>query len=112
MYILKQLEPTLHKRGYETEQNFTIKGKSGSTHHFHLTARRNDIEIVFDLSKTLRSEDLVNLLGKKMDIETDLGVFVSREANRALIPLAKSYGLSVLFLNAPEFEKELGKLLR
>jgi hypothetical protein len=62
--------------GFEVESNSTISGQSGVSHRFDIIARKHTNLLVGDIVRAGDQQDLISILGKKIDINADLTLLV------------------------------------
>ena len=78
------------------EQDVDVRGLSGSDHHFSLVATKGAVRIVVDVSTFGNQNDLVSLLGKKMDLIGSDALLVDMTGNEELSSLGKVYNIQIL----------------
>jgi rubrerythrin len=108
---LRQLEKIIQNKGYTVELNAKIKGRSGFEQTFDLIAKKGDETILLDVSSWGNQNDLIALLGKKMDVESNAVILIDLAGNPNLTILAKPYNITVLDGREGKMEEEINKTL-
>jgi rubrerythrin len=93
---LHQVEKIFSEKGYSVEIDGKIMGKSGVEQSFDLIARKDKKIILLDVSAWGRQTDLISLLGKKMDVDSQSIFLLDLGGNPNLSALAKPYNIVVL----------------
>jgi len=104
---LKAVVDIMSGRGFGVEQDAEVRGLSGSDHHFALLATKGAVRIVVDVSTFGSQNDLVSLLGKKMDLMGSDALLVDLTGNEELSSLGKVYNIQIL----PPSGMALGEVL-
>ncbi len=105
--ILEKIKNSLTQHGFSTTINDKIAGYSSSTHHFSLTGKKNNTVILFEVSKQGTNDELTMLLGKKMDIENSIAIFIDTIGKNELESLGQVYRINIVNIKN---EKWLTKL--
>jgi hypothetical protein len=111
MDTLRQLEKIIQDKGYMVELNAKIKGRSGFEQTFDLIANKGDETILLDVSSWGNQNDLIALLGKKMDIDSSSVILVDLAGNPTLTTFATPYNIKVLDGREGKMEEEINKTL-
>jgi hypothetical protein len=93
---LRQIEKQLTEKGYTVELNAKIRGKSGVDQHFSIVARRDGKTLLLDISNWGKQNDLISLLGKRTDIESQSIILLDMTGNPDLEALGRAYNITVL----------------
>jgi len=99
----------LRENGFGTQFNAEIDGASGVQHPFDIIAKKEKILLVIDVSLSGDKNDVVSLLGKKMDVNPTKSLLLDMSNREELASLGKVYDITV-FKGANE--KELRNKLR
>lgn len=94
--VLKAVAAVMHGRGFGVEQDVDVRGLSGSDHSFSLVATKGTVRTVVDVSTFGSQNDLVSLLGKKMDLIGSDALLVDMTGNEELSSLGKVYNIQIL----------------
>jgi uncharacterized OB-fold protein len=108
--INKALDPIqsiLAARGYRVLRNTHVTGASGAEHTFSIAAKKDSTHIIMDVSARGDQEDMVSLLGKKMDVNPTMTFLIDMSANEELLSLGEVYGITVLNAKGADLEKAL-----
>jgi hypothetical protein len=108
---LRQIETIIQNKGYTVELNAKIKGRSGFEQTFDLIAKKGDETILLDVSSWGNQNDLITLLGKKMDIESSSVILIDLVGNPNLTTLAKPYNITVIDGREGKMEEEINGVL-
>jgi len=93
---LRHIEKILIERGYNVELGAKLVGKSGIEQSFDIVARKGNNVILLDASPWGNQNDLISLLGKKMDIDSKSVILLDLAGNPNLASLGKPYSITVL----------------
>jgi Zn finger protein HypA/HybF involved in hydrogenase expression len=108
--ILTEITLALTTRGFKATRQAEVKGLSGSSHIFDIIGEKVGSKLLFDVTTLGNQNDLVTLLGKKIDIGNSPAFLIDLRGVEELSNLGKVYGIPVL--NAKHvFEEELVKHL-
>jgi uncharacterized OB-fold protein len=103
------VEETLEANGFKVTRDVQLLGQSGSPHTFTLVGERNGSKLLFDVATLGNQNELIALLGKKMDIGSP-AYMIDVHGVDELVNLGKVYGIPVL--NAKRgLAEELGRQL-
>ena len=105
---LQALFDIFSSKGYRVDLDTKLNGKSGVEQHFDLIATKDENYILVDVSIDGNQNDLVSLLGKKMDLDSKSIILLDLTGNERLASLGKSYSIEVL---DGRDEKHLEKLV-
>jgi hypothetical protein len=108
---LRQLETIIQNKGYTVELNAKIKGRSGFEQTFDLIAKKGDETLLLDISSWGNQNDLIALLGKKMDVESSSVILIDLAGNPNLVTLGKPYNIKVLDGREGKMEEEINGAL-
>jgi rubrerythrin len=108
---LKQIEKLLTEKGYAVELDAKIKGKSGVEQHFSLAAKREGKTLLMDVSNWGKQIDIISLMGKKTDVESQSIILLDLTGNPDLEPLGKAYNITVLSGKDEGYLEKLSSLL-
>ena len=84
------------EKGFSVEGDARLVGKSGVEQVFDLVARRGDKLYMLDVSALGNQNDIIALLGKKMDVSPGSVLLIDLSDNPTLSSLGKTYGIEVL----------------
>ena len=90
------IEKLLTENGYMVELNTKIVGKSGFEQNFDLIAKKGKEQILLDVSGWGSQNDLISLLGKKMDVNAKAIILLDLAGNPTLSTIGKQYNIMVL----------------
>jgi len=107
--LYESVEEILRENGFDTQFNAKIDGASGVQHPFDITAKKEKVLLVIDVSLSGDKNDAVSLLGKKMDVNPTQSLLIDMSNRKELVSLGKVYDITV-FKGANE--KELRNELR
>jgi len=93
---LRHIEKILIERGYHVELGAKLVGKSGVEQSFDIVARKGNDVILLDASTWGNQNDLISLLGKKMDVDSKSVILLDLAGNPNLASLGKPYSITVL----------------
>jgi len=72
-----------------------ITGASGVQHPFDILAEKNETRLVIDISITGNKNDMISLLGKKVDVNPTKALIIDLSNLDELTPLGKVYDITV-----------------
>ena len=93
--ILESAKEIFENNGFKVQLNAQIMGVSGVQHHFDMLAESGQVSIVIDISVTGSKNDMISLLGKKVDINPTEAVIIDLSKSDELPPLGKVYNITV-----------------
>ncbi len=96
MDALRGVEKLITEKGYEVELNAKLRGKSGVEQTFNLVAKKDKTLLLLDVSAWGSQNDLISLLGKKMDFDSKPIILLDLAGNPNLASLGKPYNILVL----------------
>ena len=111
MDALRQVEKKLIEKGYAVELDAKLIGKSGVEQSFDLVAKKGKDIIILDVSAWGNQNDLIALLGKKMDVDSKSIILLDLTANPNLASLGKPYNITVLDGKDEKHLEQLASLL-
>jgi len=103
--IIKPIEAALRAKGYKVERNVGVQGVSGGEHSFDIVAMKHSALLVVDVSTGGSPNDLVSLLGKKLDVNPDLAVLIDMSGSEEVSALGKVYNIVVLNGKDPDLKR-------
>jgi len=109
--FLIDISSMLTQLGYQAVYEDKIIGFSSSEHTIPLTGTKNEKVTLFGVSITGDKDDLIQLLGKKMDIENSSAVFLDAYGNKELASLGQVYNIMIVDLTAPTWQNKLKQWL-
>jgi predicted RNA-binding Zn-ribbon protein involved in translation (DUF1610 family) len=104
---LRKMEKVFLELEYAVELEGKLFGKSNEEHILSVIAVKEDKKIIVDISPWGKVEDIVNLLGKKMDISPKSAILVDLSEESIHAPLEEIYNIKVLDGKNPGLEKLL-----
>jgi hypothetical protein len=105
---LRAASDVFSSKGYHVDLDTKLTGKSGVEQHFDLIATKGENQTLVDVSIDGNQNDVVSLLGKKMDLDSKSIILLDLSGNELLASLGKSYNIEVL---DGRDEKHLEKLV-
>lgn len=111
MDALRRVEGLLTERGFSIDLQTKIKGKSGVEQSFDIVARKGNNVILLDASPWGNPNDLISLLGKKMDVDSNSVILLDLTGNPNLASLGKPYSITVLDGRDEKYKETLISLL-
>jgi DNA-directed RNA polymerase subunit RPC12/RpoP len=108
---LRALEKLFQEREYTVTLEGTLTGKSGEEKLLSVIAEKNPDLIILDISPWGKVDNLINLLGKKMDIEPKTAVMIDLSEENKLKPHEEIYKIKVLSGKDPTYIEKLGEYL-
>ena len=96
MPIIESIRDNLIKKGFQVQLHPLIRGSSGVQHSFDILAEKNETRLVIDISLTGSKNDMIALLGKKIDVKATRALIIDLSNSNELIPLQKVYDIAVL----------------
>jgi len=94
--ILERIERILTDKGFKVQLHPQIKGASGVQHLFDIWAEKNGTSIVIDISLTGKKNDMISLLGKKVDVKPTKTLIIDLSELDELTPLGEIYDITVV----------------
>ena len=111
MDALRQSEEIFTSKGYQVELNSKLLGKSGVEQSFDLVAKKAQNTILLDVSAWGGQNDLISLLGKKMDVNFKSMILLDLAGNPNLASLGKPYNITVLDGKDNKYLEQLAALI-
>jgi hypothetical protein len=108
---LKDLEKIFTDKGFTIEHRAKLIGKSGVDQTFDLALRRGKELMLLDISPWGNQNDLIALLGKKMDVDCKSIILLDLTGNPTLASLGKPYDITVLNGKDQGYKETLEKML-
>jgi len=108
---VREVEKIFKNKGYTVELNAKLTGKSGVNQIFDLAAKRDKELYLLDVSAWGNQNDLIALLGKKMDVESKSIILLDLTGNPTLASLGKPYDITVLNGRDQGYRETLEKML-
>lgn len=93
--ILEKIQNILTDQGFKVQLHPQILGTSGVEHSFDILAEKNETRLVIDISITGNKNDMISLLGKKVDVNPTEALIVDLSELDEITPLGKVYGIAV-----------------
>lgn len=94
--ILDNIQNILTQKGFEVQMYPQITGTSGVQHPFDILAEKNQTLLVIDISITGNKNDMITLLGKKVDVNPTKALIIDLSKLDELTPLEKVYDITVI----------------
>jgi len=111
MDALRQVESVFVEKGYQVEIQGKLVGKSGIEQSFNLIAKKGENRVVLDVSAWGNQNDLISLLGKKMDIDSKSIILLDLAGNPTIASLGKPYNILVLDTKDDKYKEKLAAAL-
>ena len=99
---LRTLEAVFVEKEYEVELEGTMVGKSQEEKMLSLIAQKEDETIIVDISPWGKQENIITLLGKKMDLEPKTALMIDLSETNLLAPMEDIYKVKVFHGRDPE----------
>lgn len=110
---LAMIRRILKECGFDARIRSSLKGASGNVHNFDIIAEKGGFLLVIDVSSEGREEDLLRLLGKKIDTKPAASLLVTISNYEGVSSLGKVYGISVIRAGSEgELESNLRAFLK
>jgi predicted ATPase len=94
---LQSIAASLRERGYDARLESELVGKSGATHRFDLTAKKDQVVVAANYSPEPREEDVIGLSAKKYDVDPTFVILLSqRPPTKDEEAVSKAYGVRIL----------------
>jgi hypothetical protein len=106
---LRLSESILLEKGYQVELNRTIAGKSGEPREVDIIAKDDGKTFILDMSEWGKEEDLINLLGKKMDVEPKAAILLDLSRSEKILQQSEVYDIKAFNAKEPEFEEKFSE---
>ena len=95
MPILDNIKKILISKGFKVQLHSKILGASGVQHPFDILAEKDETRLVIDISITGNKNDIISLLGKKVDVNPTKASIIDLSKLEELTPLEKVYDITV-----------------
>ena len=105
--ILKPIEAALSVGGYNVEFNGRVTGLSGGEHTFDIVAQKDSSRVVVDVSMRGNQNDIISLLGKKMDVNPTTSILIDMSGSEEISALGKVYNIVILNGKEKKLEKKI-----
>ena len=93
--IFETIKKTLSDKGFKVQLHPLITGTSGVQHTFDILAEKNETRIIIDISITGNKNDMISLLGKKLDVNPTKALIIDLSNLDELTQLGKVYDITV-----------------
>ena len=100
---LRALEGVLLEYNYDVTLEGKLKGKSGDEKSLSIIAEKPDERIIIDISPWGKADNIINMLGKKMDLEPKAAIVVDLSEEHLLQPLEDIYKVKVITGKDPSY---------
>jgi hypothetical protein len=104
--VLRKIEEILRENDYVVDSPGELEGQSDVVQKFNILARRRNEKLVVDVSDGER-KDLIDLLGKKIDVEADKAVLIDFSGKMERTELAQNQNILLLDGKQDNLEKTL-----
>jgi len=94
--IMENISRILTEKGFKVHLHPAVTGSSGVQHKFDILAEKNEIRLVIDISLTGNKNDMISLLGKKVDVNPTKALIVDLSGLDELPILGRVYDIIVL----------------
>jgi phosphoenolpyruvate synthase/pyruvate phosphate dikinase len=94
--ILGDIKEVLADKGFKVQLRPKITGSSGVQHSFDILAEKDEAQLAIDISVTGNKNDMISLLGKKVDTNPTKALIIDLSNLNELAPLEKVYDITVL----------------
>lgn len=108
---LRDLEKLFNEKGYNVLLEDTITGKSGETHTLSVIAENPPEMMIIDISPWGKTENIINLIGKKMDLGPKEAMIIDLSEENKLKPLEEIYKIKVFNGKDPVYIEKMGEYL-
>ena len=108
---LRDLEKLFTEKGYEVKLEETMTGKSGESHKLSLIADDLSNKFIIDISPWGKVENIVSLLGKKMDLEPTEAILIDLSEENRLKQLEDIYKVKVWSGKDTTYIEKIGEYL-
>ena len=111
--ILESIKEIFETIGCNVQLHAGVVGISGVEHHFDVLAEREKIRIVIDISIAGAKNDMISLLGKKVDVNPTEAIIIDLSKSDELSQLGKVYNITVFKVaNKYDLAKHFSLLLK
>jgi len=94
--IMENTSKILTDKGFKVHLHPVVTGTSGVQHKFDILAEKNEASLVIDISLTGNRNDMISLLGKKVDVNPTKALIVDLSNLDELPVLGRVYDITVL----------------
>lgn len=108
---LRTLEAAFVEKEYEVELEGVLVGKSQEEKILSLIARKEPETIIIDISPWGKQENIITLLGKKMDLEPQEAIMIDLSEENKLAPMEDIYKIKVYHGKDPELSTKISSLI-
>jgi hypothetical protein len=108
---IKGVESALKERGYTFQNNFKIRGKSGTEQSFTAAAQKGSSRILIDVTRTGNPVDIISLVGKKRDVDAESIILLDISGNPNIASLGSKYNIPVIDGRSQEYSKSLDRII-
>ena len=110
--LLDALGKSLIQQGFTVTYNASIRGVSDVQHTFDVLAERDDLTIIIDFSMLGNRNDIISLLGKKIDVNPTEALLIDLSDNPDLLSLGREHGVNVLYVNEENLQGQINGFLQ
>jgi transposase-like protein len=103
--VLRTVESIMLELGYEVKLDRILEGKSGEKRILDIVAEKSDNLFLIDLSHWGKEEDILSLLGKKMDLDAKATVLIDVSGTDTMNHLGEIYEIKVFNGKDPAFSQ-------
>jgi len=93
--IVEAVKDSLTRKGFDVQLHPQVEGTSGVSHSFDVLAEKAGIRLAIDISITGAKNDMISLLGKKVDVNPNEALIIDLSNLDELITLGKVYDIKV-----------------
>ena len=108
---LKGIESEFKNIGFTFEYGYKLRGKSGFEQSFDAVAKRGELTVLIDVSKTGEQADLIGLVGKKKDVDVGSIILLDITGKPYLVSLGKQYAITVLDGRSKDYSESIAEIL-
>ena len=110
--IVEDVKDSLTRKGFDVQLHPQVKGASGVSHSFDLLAEKAGTRLAIDISIVGAKNDMISLLGKKVDVNPSEALIIDLSNLDELTTLGKVYGIKVFkAANNQEIPESLERFL-
>jgi rubrerythrin len=110
--ILRTTESILVEYGYEVELDGVIEGKSGEKRVLDILAEKDENILLIDLSHWGEEEDILSLLGKRMEVDAKAALMIYMSGIEKMKQLGEVYRIETFNSNDLDFSEQFSDYLR
>jgi transposase-like protein len=108
---LRALEALFLEREYAVTLEGKLIGKSGEEKQLSVIAEKPGNLVIVDISPWGKPDNIINMLGKKMELEPKAAIIVDLSDENTLLPLEDIYKIKVVSGKTPEYITKIGEYL-